>query len=66
MTINPTKQDKDLARGEFGELILHLLLRDFHDTVPLLSKIYFKDPMEQQYTDLTQFTFSHNKNTLVG
>ncbi len=32
-----------LERGEFGELILHLLLRDFHNTVPLLSKIYFKD-----------------------
>jgi len=34
---------KLLQRGEFGELILHLLLRDFHKTVPLLSKIYFKD-----------------------
>lgn len=34
---------KYLRRGEFGELILHLLLRDFHKTVPLLSKIYFKD-----------------------
>jgi hypothetical protein len=32
-----------LKRGEFGELLLHLLLRDFHSTVPLLSKIYFKD-----------------------
>jgi len=32
-----------LRRGEFGELILHLLLRDFHNTIPLLSKIYFKD-----------------------
>lgn len=36
-------QDKYLRRGEFGELILHLLLRDFHKTTPLLSKIYFKD-----------------------
>jgi hypothetical protein len=32
-----------LRRGEFGELILHLLLRDYHNTIPLLSKIYFKD-----------------------
>jgi len=31
------------TRGEFGELILHLLLRDFHRTVCLVSKIYFKD-----------------------
>jgi hypothetical protein len=36
-------KDKFLKRGEFGELILHLLLRDFHDALPLLSKIYLKD-----------------------
>lgn len=30
-------------RGEFGELILHLLLRDFKATIPLVSKVYFKD-----------------------
>lgn len=36
-------EDKYLRRGEFGELILHLVLRDFHKTTPLLSKIYFKD-----------------------
>lgn len=36
-------EDKFLRRGEFGELILHLLLRDFHNTIPLLSKIHFKD-----------------------
>ena len=34
---------KYLKRGEFGEIILHLILRDFHKTIPLLSKIYFKD-----------------------
>jgi hypothetical protein len=36
-------ENKYLKRGEFGELILHLLLRDFHDSIPLLSKIYLKD-----------------------
>lgn len=36
-------QKKYLNRGEFGELILHVLLRDFLNTIPLLSKIYFKD-----------------------
>lgn len=35
--------EKYKKRGEFGELILHLLLRDFCDTIPLISKIYFKD-----------------------
>ncbi|KIM10303.1 MAG: hypothetical protein KU37_10925 [Sulfuricurvum sp. PC08-66] len=38
-----SSSDKYLKRGEFGELILHLLLRDFFETVPLLSKIHFKD-----------------------
>jgi hypothetical protein len=41
--ISDDLEDKYLRRGEFGELILHLLLRDFHKTIPLLSKIYFKD-----------------------
>jgi len=41
--IDDDVEDKFLRRGEFGELILHLLLRDFHETLPLLSKIYFKD-----------------------
>lgn len=35
--------DKYKNRGEFGELILHLLLRDFCGTIPLISKIWFKD-----------------------
>ena len=30
-------------RGEFGELILHLILRDYLGTAPLLSKVHFKD-----------------------
>jgi hypothetical protein len=35
--------EKYQRRGEFGELILHLLLRDFCRSVPLISKIHFKD-----------------------
>lgn len=31
------------SRGEFGELLLHLLLRDFKGTLPLMSKVYFSD-----------------------
>ena len=34
--------DRYLRKGEFGELILHVLLRDFKNTIPLISKIYFK------------------------
>lgn len=43
--IDDDLEDKYLRRGEFGELILHLLLRDFYRTIPLLSKIYFKDSL---------------------
>ena len=35
--------DKYKKRGEFGEIILHFLLRDFCNTIPLISKMYFKD-----------------------
>ena len=30
-------------RGEFGELLLHAVLREVFDTIPAISKIYFKD-----------------------
>jgi len=36
-------EKKYANRGEFGELILHLLLRDFLNTLPLVSKIYAKN-----------------------
>lgn len=36
-------EKKYADRGEFGELILHLLLRDFLNTHPLVSKIFAKD-----------------------
>lgn len=31
------------ARGEGGELILHIILRDLYGTIPAISKIYFTD-----------------------
>ena len=31
------------SKGIFSELILHFLLRDMKETLPLISKIYFKD-----------------------
>lgn len=44
-SIDDSVADRYLRRGEFGELILHLLLREYHDTIPLISKIYFKDSL---------------------
>lgn len=35
--------DKYKSRGEFGELILHAILRDFFNATPAVSKIYYKD-----------------------
>lgn len=40
---NLKPEQKEIKRGEFGELILHVILRDFLETIPLLSKVYFKD-----------------------
>ena len=45
--------DQCLKRWEFWELMLHLFLRDNFWTIPLLSKIYFKDtfPMAAHWFD---------------
>lgn len=45
--------DKDFLRwyerkGVFGEVILHLILKEFKNTIPLISKIYFKDSFSQE------------------
>jgi len=34
--------DKHQKRGEFGELLLHAILREVFDSQPAISKIYFK------------------------
>ncbi len=43
--IDDSIDDRYLRKGEFGELILHVLLRDFKNTIPLISKIYFRDSL---------------------
>ena len=40
---SPQAQNTYLTKGVFSELILHFLLREFKNTIPLISKIYFKD-----------------------
>lgn len=49
-------------RGEFGELILHLLLRDFLKTQPLVSKIFAKD---SQGVPAHGFDSVHIGNSLI-
>ena len=36
-------EEQIMKKGEFGELLLHVYLRDYFESVPLLSKIFFKD-----------------------
>lgn len=36
-------ENEIMKKGEFGELLLHTYLRDYFNTIPLLSKIYMKD-----------------------
>lgn len=42
-TLKKVKEQEENNRGEFGELLLHLLLRDFKGTKSLMSKVYFSD-----------------------
>lgn len=35
--------DKYKLRGEFGELFLHIALRQVHNSIPAISKLYWKD-----------------------
>ena len=37
------QSEKFKNRGEFGELLLHAIIREMHNTIPAISKIYYKD-----------------------
>lgn len=37
--------EKYQKRGEFGEILLHIILRDYYNTLPAISKMYFKTSM---------------------
>lgn len=37
------QSEKFKNRGEFGELLLHTIIRETYDTIPAISKIYYKD-----------------------
>lgn len=37
------QSEKFKNRGEFGELLLHAIIRETYNTVPAISKIYYKD-----------------------
>lgn len=37
------QSEKFKSRGEFGELLLHAIIRETHNTIPAISKLYYKD-----------------------
>lgn len=40
---NIYQSEKYKNRGEFGELLLHVIIRELYNTIPAISKIYYKD-----------------------
>ncbi|MDD1505898.1 DUF1837 domain-containing protein [Lysinibacillus sp. CNPSo 3705] len=56
--------DKYLKRGEFGELILHFILKYFFNTIPLVAKIYFKDSYGHAVHGFDSVHINPEENTL--
>lgn len=54
------------SKGIFSELILHFLLREFKDTVALISKIYFKDSFAQEAHGFDAVHVSTDKKIWLG
>lgn len=51
-------------KGVFGEVILHLILKEFKNTIPLISKMYFKDSFSQEAKGFDAVHVSADGSTL--
>ena len=61
--------DKDFLkwyekRGVFGEVVLHMILKEFKNTIPLISKMYFKDSFSQEAKGFDAVHVSSDGSTL--
>ncbi len=56
--------DKYIRRGEFGELLLFHLLREYYNADALISKIYFKDSASSVAHGFDAVHVDKNSNTL--
>lgn len=61
--------DKDFLKwyekkGVFGEVILHMILKEFKNTIPLISKMYFKDSFSQEAKGFDAVHVSSDGSTL--
>ncbi|MFW0119148.1 DUF1837 domain-containing protein [Rothia sp. P5764] len=57
--------DKYSKRGEFGEIILYGLLRDFIGSLPIVSKIYFKDGPNETVKGFDAVHFKKNNDNEI-
>lgn len=51
-------------KGVFGEIILHMILKEFKCTIPLISKMYFKDSFSQEAKGFDAVHVSQDGSTL--
>ena len=54
------------SKGIFSELILHFLLREFKNTVALISKIYFKDSFSHEVHGFDVVHVSNDNKLWIG
>lgn len=54
------------SKGIFSELILHFLLREFKNTVALISKIYFKDSFSHEAHGFDVVHVSNDNKLWIG
>lgn len=58
---NELKRSSTAKRGEFGELLLHLILREFKHTIPLFLKFISKIVRVCLHMDLMRYMFPRMK-----
>lgn len=51
-------------RGVLGEIVLHMFLKEFKNTIPLISKMYFKDSFSQEAKGFDAVHVSQDSLTL--
>ena len=51
-------------KGVLGEIVLHMFLKEFKNTIPLISKMYFKDSFSQEAKGFDAVHVSQDSLTL--
>lgn len=58
------KTEKYGKRGEFGEILLHIALRQIYNTIPAVSKIYYKSAVNKTVEGFDAVHVIYNNNEL--